>query len=116
MGSGGKKLIQETDDGTDSRKRNLLRKIFDKLAATKSSIGDPSCQPHARRAKHIARDICGQASAGVVDDSSGEGNDGLRSNENDVETAKIGDESDSVGVAKHKGKEGARGSKQKRFK
>ena len=53
-----------------NRDQDSLRKKFENLVAMKKKTGDPSCPPQVRHAKHIARDICRKASAGVMNDSS----------------------------------------------
>ncbi len=43
------------------REQDALKQKFDFLANTQKKTGDPSCPPHVRRAKHIARAILGRA-------------------------------------------------------
>ena len=52
------------------RDQDPLKMKFDQLANTKKKTGDPSCPPHVRRAKHIARDILNKCSALCIEGES----------------------------------------------
>lgn len=96
----------DPDDIALTRDQDSLKKKFDKMAATKKSTGDPSCPPHIRRAKHIARDIVGRASAGIVGDSSDEA---------ELASGADGDGSHPAVGSRKRGREmGARGIKKRR--
>ena len=62
-----------------TRDQVMMKQKFDRLAKTNKQTGDPTCPPHVRRAKHIARSILARAQAvtiGAYDDD----------NENEITT------------------------------
>lgn len=55
-----------TEVGRVPREMESLKLKFDRLSNTKKPTGDPSCPPHVRRAKRIARDILSRVNAVAV--------------------------------------------------
>ena len=99
------------------REQKSLKKKFGKSAASKKSTGDPSCPPHVREAKHIARDIAAPANAGLVDDSSADERSGDAALGGDI-TPTVGEEDARsvkvVGKPQSKRASASRGVKRKR--
>ncbi|CDF33018.1 unnamed protein product [Chondrus crispus] len=90
------------------RDGDSLKHKFDKLANTKKKTGDPSCPPHVRRAKHIARDILNKCAATSVSGDSSDGNQEANAGESD-KAGTGGDSGKVVGERARKRDTGATG-------
>ena len=68
--------FQEYARPNDAAPRNAdsLKKTFHKLSLAKRHTGDPTCSPHVRSVKKIARSILGRATSISI---------GVQSNDND---------------------------------
>lgn len=50
-------------NGVQPRDDAMVKQMFDRLATTKKSTGDPTCPDEVRRAKRISRQILNKAQA-----------------------------------------------------